>query len=170
MCFCETLIVRSTHLTASRSRLKLADLATAAATDRIARAPLRLGDSQLTFQPLLMLFRVWSVAHSRTRHHLCASASDDGTAALWGGPGLSCRAAPPLAPAPGWPVTCVDFCPEDDNALLVACSDGGAYVYDLRNRCGCKPPAAVLISLSCCVLHLAASVPYGLVEALKTQH
>lgn len=77
--------------------------------------------------------RVWSVAHSHLRRTLCASASDDGTAALWGGQGLSTRAAAPLAPAAGCPVTCVDFCREDENALLVACADGAAYVYDLRN-------------------------------------
>lgn len=77
--------------------------------------------------------RVWSVAHSHLRRTLCASASDDGTAALWGGHGLSTRAAAPLAPAPGCPVTCVDFCREDENALLVACADGAAYIYDLRN-------------------------------------
>jgi WD40 repeat protein len=78
---------------------------------------------------------VWSVAHSKLRRNLCASASDDGTAALWSGVGLSGRAAPPLNPARGCPVTCVDFSAEDGNALLVACANGAAYVYDLRNRC-----------------------------------
>ena len=81
-----------------------------------------------------LLDRVWSVAHSKLRRNLCASASDDGTAALWSGVGLSGRAAPPLTPARGRPVTCVDFSAEDENALLVACANGAAYVYDLRNR------------------------------------
>jgi WD40 repeat protein len=100
---------------------------------------------------------VWSVAHSKLRRNLCASASDDGTAALWSGMGLSGRAAPPLNPARGCPVTCVDFSAEDENALLVACANGAAYVYDLRNRWAAAVAALVAMlrfqyamPLSCC--------------------
>lgn len=86
--------------------------------------------------------RIWSVAHSHARRHLTATASDDGTAAVWGGAGLAQRAVPALAPAPGWPVCSVDFCRDDDNALVLASSDGRAYVYDLRNRWD-LPPASL---------------------------
>ena len=93
--------------------------------------------------------RVWSVAHSKLRRNLCASASDDGTAALWSGMGLSGRAVPPLNPARGCPVTCVDFSAEDENALLVACANGAAYVYDLRNRWAAAPQQHLYTTMQC---------------------
>ncbi len=82
--------------------------------------------------------RIWSVAHSSARPHVAASASDDGTVAVWGGEGFAHRSAT-LRPVGGWPVTCVDFCADDENALLAAGSDARAYVYDLRYWCIPRP-------------------------------
>lgn len=84
------------------------------------------------------LCSVWAVAESSCVPGLVASASDDGTVALWSGPGLATRAAT-LMPAGGQPVTSVDFCNDDEHSLLMSASDGNAYVYDLRNRCGFFP-------------------------------
>lgn len=75
--------------------------------------------------------RVWAIAQSSAVPHLVASASDDGTVALWTGSGLCTRAAT-LMPAGRQSVTSVDFCSGDEHALLTSASDGNAYVYDLR--------------------------------------
>ena len=85
------------------------------------------------------------MSHSRLRPHLCASASEDGTARLWAGPALG-GGAPPAAvlapPTRGAPLTCAHFSPHDEHALAVAASDHRLYVYDLRR------PAAPLWALA----------------------
>ncbi len=78
-------------------------------------------------------YRVWSVAHSQHKPHLCASASDDGTAHLWAGRGLSERAGQISVPGQA-PISGVSFCTEDENALALAASDACAYVYDIRQH------------------------------------
>lgn len=81
--------------------------------------------------------RVWSVSHSLQRPHLCASASEDGTVRLWGGPAMQyCLAA--LRPGSGStagtsvPACGVHLSPFDGNLAAVASADHSAYVYDLR--------------------------------------
>jgi WD40 repeat protein len=76
--------------------------------------------------------RVWSVHHSVQRPHLCASASEDGTVRLWGGPAMhTCIGA--LRPsASGAPACGVRLSPFDGNLAAVACADHSAYLYDLR--------------------------------------
>lgn len=91
---------------------------------------LRMHSWRLTW--LCVCCRVWSVAHSQHRPNLCASSSDDGTAHLWAGRGLSQRAGQISIPG-SVPISCVSFCPEDENALALAASDCCAYVYDIRN-------------------------------------
>lgn len=73
--------------------------------------------------------RVWAVSHSHLRPHLAASGSEDGTVALWSGPGLATAAA---RLRPGAAVTGVQLSPYDENAVAMACADGRAHVYDLR--------------------------------------
>ena len=70
--------------------------------------------------------------HSVQRPHLCASASEDGTVRLWGGPALhTCIGA--LRPsASGAPACGVRLSPFDGNLAAVACADHSAYLYDLR--------------------------------------
>lgn len=76
--------------------------------------------------------RIWSVAHSPIRPHLCASASDDRTVRLWGGSGLSQRVAT-LCPNPRASACGVDFSPVDPHILALASADHSVYLYDLRN-------------------------------------
>ena len=73
------------------------------------------------------------MAHSQHKPHLCASASDDGTAHLWAGRGLSERAGQISVPGQA-PISGVSFCTEDENALALAASDACAYVYDIRQH------------------------------------
>lgn len=79
----------------------------------------------------LWLCRVWSVSHSLLRPNLCASASDDGTVRLWGGPCLGQAAGVVRVPSAA-PVCGAQLSPFDEHALAVACSDHQVYVYDLR--------------------------------------
>lgn len=72
------------------------------------------------------------MAQSLQRRHLVASASDDGTARLWAGPGLGACAGV-ICPAGGAPVCGAAFCAADGNLLALAAADCNAYVYDLRN-------------------------------------
>ncbi len=81
-----------------------------------------------------MYCRVWSVAQSNLRPHLCASASDDGTARLWAGRGLAEAAGTIVLPR-GGPICGVTFCPDDEHALALSGSDCCAYIYDLRKLC-----------------------------------
>jgi WD40 repeat protein len=75
--------------------------------------------------------RIWAVTHSRLRRHLAATASDDCTAKLWAGSGLStCVAAITL---PARPAVCgADFCASHDSLLCLAAADARVYLYDLR--------------------------------------
>ncbi|EIE23238.1 WD40 repeat-like protein, partial [Coccomyxa subellipsoidea C-169] len=76
--------------------------------------------------------RVWSVAHSTLRPHLCASASDDGSARIWAGRGLA--EASGVITLPRRAAICgVSFCADDEHALALAGADCCAYVFDLRN-------------------------------------
>lgn len=75
--------------------------------------------------------RVWSVAQSSLRPHLCASASDDGTARLWAGRGLAEAAGTIVLPR-GGAICGVSFCSDDEHALALAGADCCAYIYDLR--------------------------------------
>lgn len=75
--------------------------------------------------------RVWSVAHSSLRPHLCASASDDGTARIWAGRGLAEAAGAISLPRRG-AICGASFCSEDENALALAGADCCAYLFDLR--------------------------------------
>ena len=93
--------------------------------------------------------RVWSVAHSQHKPHLCASSSDDGTAHLWAGRGLSERAGQISVPGQA-PISGVSFCAEDENALALAASDACAYVYDIRQHS--TPLQARENSLQMCLL------------------
>ncbi|PNH00667.1 Protein SPA1-RELATED 2, partial [Tetrabaena socialis] len=79
--------------------------------------------------------KIWSVAHSTHTPHLTASAADDRCARLWAGRGLTQRVAV-LRPNPGASVCCVDLSPSHAHLLAAACSDGAAYVYDMRQLAG----------------------------------
>lgn len=84
--------------------------------------------------------RIWSVAHSRLRPHLAATASDDCTAKLWAGSAFDSPVATislPGAPA----VCCADFSQHDANLLALAAADARVYLYDLRQL---AQPLAVL--------------------------
>lgn len=85
--------------------------------------------------------RVWSVAHSRRRPHLVASASDDRSAKLWTGRGLAQCAATITPPGRPASVCCADFSDHDDNLLVLASSNSNVYLYDLRSQ---AQPLAVL--------------------------
>lgn len=76
--------------------------------------------------------RVWSVAHSTRLPNLALSASDDGTAKLWGGVGLQ-QSAGIIRPAPFAPICDASFCPYDSNLVALASANHDAYVYDMRN-------------------------------------
>lgn len=67
--------------------------------------------------------RVWSIAHSRLRPFLAASASDDRTIKLWAGRGLSTCAITIPAPS-GMPACCVDFSPHHEHLLAVVSAAG----------------------------------------------
>jgi E3 ubiquitin-protein ligase RFWD2 len=73
--------------------------------------------------------------------HQHASAADDRTARLWDARALATATAV-LQPNPRAAVTCVDFAPEDERLLALACSDRCAYVYDTRALA--RGPLAVL--------------------------
>lgn len=75
---------------------------------------------------------MWSVAHSLRRPNLALSASDDGTAKLWGGSGLQ-QSAGIIRPAPYAPICDASFCPYDSNLIALASANHHAYVYDMRN-------------------------------------
>lgn len=77
--------------------------------------------------------RVWSVAHSKLRPNLTASAGDDGVVRLWHERNLS-GGSSAMMPAPGIAACGVDFCMQDSNLLAVASADCNAYIYDLRYR------------------------------------
>ena len=62
--------------------------------------------------------RIWSIAHSRLRPHLTATASDDRTVKLWAGRGLVACAATIAAPS-GVPVCCVDFSTTHEHLLAL---------------------------------------------------
>ncbi|KAG2432743.1 hypothetical protein HYH02_012877 [Chlamydomonas schloesseri] len=79
--------------------------------------------------------KIWSVAHSHRSPHLAASAADDRTARLWAGRGLAACVAT-LQPNPRASVCCVDFSPEHDHLLALACSDRVSYLYDMRRLAG----------------------------------
>lgn len=95
--------------------------------------------------PAACFCRVWSVAHSQHRPHLCASSSDDGTAHLWAGRGLSERVGQIRLPSSA-PIAGVSFCAENEHALALAASDCSAYVYDIRNL---SEPIQVCTRLRC---------------------
>lgn len=75
--------------------------------------------------------RVWSVSYSVLRESCLASASDDGTVALWDARNMvvASRMAPSRDTVP---VTGVQFCPWDDNLVAVSATDCKGYVYDVR--------------------------------------
>lgn len=79
---------------------------------------------------------IWSVSHSRLRPHLCMSSSDDGTARLWAGRGLSSEALILQPPAPrgsrAASVCCAEFSPYDEHGVALASADGAVYLFDLR--------------------------------------
>lgn len=75
--------------------------------------------------------RIWSVSHSPLRRHLAASASEDGTARLWGSRGLATPAGALSAPG-GAPVSGVQLSPHDEHAAVLASADSCAYLFDLR--------------------------------------
>ncbi|KAF6251314.1 WD40-repeat-containing domain protein [Scenedesmus sp. NREL 46B-D3] len=84
--------------------------------------------------------RIWSVAHSRLRPHLAATASDDCSAKLWAGSAFDSPVTTitlPGAPA----VCCADFSQHDANLLALAAADARVYLYDLRQL---AQPLAVL--------------------------
>uniref|UniRef100_A0A383V7J3 Uncharacterized protein n=1 Tax=Tetradesmus obliquus TaxID=3088 RepID=A0A383V7J3_TETOB len=84
--------------------------------------------------------RIWSVAHSRLRPHLAATASDDCTAKLWAGSAVDSPVA--TISLPGSPaVCCADFSQHDANLLALAAADARVYLYDLRQL---AQPLAVL--------------------------
>jgi E3 ubiquitin-protein ligase RFWD2 len=84
--------------------------------------------------------RIWSVAHSRLRPHLAATASDDCTAKLWAGSAFDSPVA--TITLPGSPaVCCADFSQHDANVLALAAADARVYLYDLRQL---AQPMAVL--------------------------
>lgn len=72
------------------------------------------------------------MSHSLQVPHLCASASEDGTVRLWGGPGMRSCAATLRPSASGAPACGVRLSPFDGNLAAVACADHSAYIYDLR--------------------------------------
>ena len=78
--------------------------------------------------------RVWSVSYSGlgARESCLASASDDGTVALWDARNMV--VASRMAPSRNaMPVTGVQFCPWDDNLVAVSATDAKGYLYDIRN-------------------------------------
>ena len=78
-----------------------------------------------------MSCRVWRIAHSLRQHDLALSASDDGTAKLWGGVGLEHQVGVISPPPPG-PNCASPFCPYDSNLIALASANHDAYVYDMR--------------------------------------
>jgi hypothetical protein len=71
------------------------------------------------------------VCHSKLRHHLAVTASDDCTARLWSGIGLNTHVA--TITAPGKPaICCADFSSSNEYLLALAAADAKVYVYDLR--------------------------------------
>eukprot|EP00879_Flechtneria_rotunda_P014933 GHRR01015603.1.p1 GENE.GHRR01015603.1~~GHRR01015603.1.p1 ORF type:complete len:611 (+),score=225.96 GHRR01015603.1:1751-3583(+) len=76
--------------------------------------------------------RIWSVCHSSLRQHFAATASDDCTAKLWAGHGLSVLTA--TISLPGKPAVCgVDFSQHHEFLLALAAADARVYIYDLRS-------------------------------------
>ena len=72
------------------------------------------------------------MSHSLQVPHLCASASEDGTVRLWGGPAMRSCVATLRPSASGAPACGVRLSPFDGNLAAVACADHSAYIYDLR--------------------------------------
>jgi hypothetical protein len=71
------------------------------------------------------------VCHSKLRHHLAVTASDDCTSRLWSGSGLNTHVA--TITAPGKPaICCADFSSSNEYLLVLAAADAKVYVYDLR--------------------------------------
>lgn len=76
--------------------------------------------------------RVWSVAHSQQHANLALSASDDGSAKLWGGLGLKQRVGL-IRPTPHDSICDASFCPYNGNLIALASANHHAYVHDMRN-------------------------------------
>jgi E3 ubiquitin-protein ligase RFWD2 len=75
--------------------------------------------------------RIWSVCHSKLRHHFAVTASDDCTARLWSGSGLNTHVA--TVTAPGKPaICCADFSSSNEYLLALAAADAKVYLYDMR--------------------------------------
>lgn len=89
--------------------------------------------------------RIWGITHSKLQPHLCASASDDGTARIWSGPCIDTCAAViqpqvigwgvagrSLKPARSSSVCSVDFSTTHEHLVALASADHNGYIYDIR--------------------------------------